>query len=294
MLTQTIRKKIREQNWLDIEKHDSNPSQAWRRLKDQAITALNDLILLANKLPEDKQKEIFSPNRIEVFVAQMLDIGEDYQFHDVFNPRKAELASRLVNRGIKLNSIQFRESNHDTPSLIEPALDHLRHSVNICNEISYKMRLKNIQEEETEGSGYQYLFSWNDMLDKQKNRLLDFIISKYGYDNNIEILSKHTKRSNKRLDVSFGIDTGILHDEISGIFGNFQITINNTNTRAEACIYDSSHQLIWRDNLLVKEVEIDYDPSWRHRLKSSKPVLSYTNDFNLYIKKKRLATSGSD
>jgi hypothetical protein len=281
MLSKVIRKKLYELDWLDIEKQESNPSQAWRRLKDQAITALNDLILLANKLPEDKQKEIFSPNRIEVFVAQILDIGEDYPLHDISNPRKAEIASRLVNRGIKLNSIQFRESSHETPSLIEPALDHLTHSVKICNEISYKMRLKNIQE--TEGSGYQYLFSWNDILDKQKNRLLDFIMSKYG-DDNIEILNAHTKRSNKRLEVSFGIDTGILQDEISGIFGNFQIIINNSNTRAEACIFDNRHQLVWKDNLLVKEVVIDYEPSWRYRLKNFK-LVSY--DFNLYIKKKR-------
>jgi hypothetical protein len=32
----------------------------WRRLRDEASTAINDLILLAQNLPEDKQKEIFS------------------------------------------------------------------------------------------------------------------------------------------------------------------------------------------------------------------------------------------
>jgi hypothetical protein len=32
----------------------------WRRPRDEASTAINDLILLAQNLPEDKQKEIFS------------------------------------------------------------------------------------------------------------------------------------------------------------------------------------------------------------------------------------------
>jgi hypothetical protein len=55
-----MRKKISERNWFDIEKQDSNHTQTWQRLKNHSITAINDLILLANRLPEDKQKEIFS------------------------------------------------------------------------------------------------------------------------------------------------------------------------------------------------------------------------------------------
>ena len=149
MLSKSMRKKLFERNWLNIEKQDSNPSQFWRRLKDQSITAINDLILLANKLPEDKQREIFSPPRIEALLAQILDLGELGLSNKDFNSRKSEIAARLVKRGIDLNVNQYVNSSIDTPSLIKPTLDHLRQTVSICDDISYNMKLKNIEEEES-------------------------------------------------------------------------------------------------------------------------------------------------
>ena len=60
MLKKHMRKKILEHDWLEIEKQESNPTQTWHRLRDMTIRAINDLTLLAQKLPEDKQKEIFT------------------------------------------------------------------------------------------------------------------------------------------------------------------------------------------------------------------------------------------
>src|SRR5688500_4367786 len=111
MLTKSLRRKISEQNWLDLEKQESNPSQTWRRLRDQSITAINDLILLAKKLPEDKQEEIFNPARIEALIAQVLEVGELNASYKDFNARKSELAARLIKRGIDLNVTQYAESS---------------------------------------------------------------------------------------------------------------------------------------------------------------------------------------
>ena len=55
-----MRKKINERNWLEIEKQESNPTQMWHRLRDNAKKAINDLILLSQKLPEDKPFDINS------------------------------------------------------------------------------------------------------------------------------------------------------------------------------------------------------------------------------------------
>ena len=59
MFKKSLRKKLLEHKWVDIMKDDSNPTQTWRRIRDQAIRGLDDLILLAKKLPEEKQQGIF-------------------------------------------------------------------------------------------------------------------------------------------------------------------------------------------------------------------------------------------
>jgi hypothetical protein len=277
VLTKSLRRKISEQDWLDIEKQESNPSQTWRRLKDQSITAINDLILLANKLPDDKQKEIFSPTRIEAFIAQILDVGSFNQSHKHFNARKSELAARLVRKGISLNVCQYAESSPDTPSLIKPTLDHLEQTISICDDISYNMKLKNIREEE-EGSKFRYLFSWNNMLTREKNRLISFLISKTG-DDFADILNVQNKGGNTRI-IDFGMDTG---DPKVGIFGTFQLTINNTYTRAEAYIFNAHHQMIWKADLLVKEIAEDKNMTWRNNLSIYTGIQDYGNDFNFYV-----------
>src|SRR5215208_2222819 len=151
----------------------------WRRLRDMAVRAIDDLVILTQKLPEDKQKEIFSPRKINEFITYILCLGDSYPYPDVFNSRKAELAAKLVERGISLNSYQYRILNSDTPSLVEPTINHLKQSISICKDISRKVELKKI-EEEAEQTETVYLFSWNKMLSKEKQRLLDFIIKRTG------------------------------------------------------------------------------------------------------------------
>jgi hypothetical protein len=40
------------------------------------ISAIDDIILLAQKLPEDKQKEIFTPSKIDSLIENILYIGD--------------------------------------------------------------------------------------------------------------------------------------------------------------------------------------------------------------------------
>src|SRR5690349_7413306 len=96
-------------NWLEIEKQESNPTQTWHRLRDNAIKSIHDLTLLAQKLPEDKQKEIFTPTIVDSLINQILyGWREETLKPDIFNPRRAELAARLVKQGTNLNSDQYQ------------------------------------------------------------------------------------------------------------------------------------------------------------------------------------------
>jgi hypothetical protein len=257
MLTDPMRKKIQEQSWSQIEEDDSNPTQTWRRLKDQSVEAINDLILLARKLPEDKQKEIFSPQIIDNFIRQILYLGERHPNSDSFNPRKAELAAMLVNRGIDVNSYQYLRLNEDTPSLVKTTVDQLEQCVSVCNDISYKLKLMSV-EEEAEKTKYRYLFSWNNMIGREKRRLLKFITDRTG-DDQIEIFHGSIKRSDKAISFRFG--QSIDGEEME--FGTFGIEIYNSNTSAKVMISHEDLGLgiggIWDLDLLVRETLSDFN-----------------------------------
>lgn len=249
-----MRSKIREHSWVEIEEEDSNPTQTWRRLRDQSIEAINDLILLAQKLPEDKQKEIFTVSMIDKFIHQILYLGgESPPYPDGLNPRKAELAATFVRRGIDVNSNQYLQLNEDAPLLVKPTVDHLRQSISICNEISYKLKLRNV-EEEAEKIKYRYLFSWKNMLGREKSRLLNFLREKIGGDYYIEVFQDSIKRSDKTIGFKFG-----QRFEKEEVYGSFHITMSDSKNRADLTITDEVNGDVLEMDLLVKEAPGDSD-----------------------------------
>ncbi|CAN5499098.1 hypothetical protein BH18THE2_BH18THE2_25580 [soil metagenome] len=268
MLSKHMRKKLLERTLLEIEKKESNPTQMWSRLRNTCVRAIDDLILVAKKLPEDKQKEIFTPHKIDEFVSCLLYRGDTYPYPHIFNPHKAELASRLVERGVSLNSYQFHLLNRGTPSLVEPTSNHLKQAVSICRDISYKLQLKKIEEEAVEAE-IVYLFSWNEMVNKEKHRLLDFITNKTG-EYQIEIIENTVKRTNnnKKLECNFGLKVG--EDIGDVVYGTVSIFMDDTKKGAEVSILDNNHNIIHKEDLLVQKSE------------------EQGNDFNLYMKKNKI------
>jgi hypothetical protein len=136
--------------------------------------------------------------------------------------------------------------NEETPSLVKTTVDQLKQCVSVCNDISYKLKLKYV-EEEAEKMKYRYLFSWNNLLGKEKRRLLNFIRDKFG-DDQTEIFQRRIKRSDKNIDLSFG---QTFDKEV--IYGTFHITINDSNTSARVMIFDEVNGNVWELDLLVKE-----------------------------------------
>ena len=72
MLGPSTRKKFVEHNWEYIQKHDSNPSQTWNRIRGIANTGLRDLALLAEKLPDEKLQEIFTDKNMDTLILRLL------------------------------------------------------------------------------------------------------------------------------------------------------------------------------------------------------------------------------
>ena len=144
MLHKSIRRELTEQNWLQVEKNDSNPRLKLRRLKDQSIRAINDLSLIARKLPEQTQTEIFDYEVLKRLIEAILNVNSD-EHSDFTNagsdPRRTYLGA-LFSRG--RNKALYRTyiaQNRETPILTEATVDQLNRTIKICNEIAYMVDL---------------------------------------------------------------------------------------------------------------------------------------------------------
>ena len=130
-----------------------------------------------------------------------------------------------LERSISLIIFHYSRLERDTSSLIGPTVNHLKQSISVSKAIH--LRLKNV-EKEAEQLEYLYLFSWNNMLGKEKKRLLDFILSKTANEPT-QIIINTLKQKRRELHFSFEPGVG-LSKEIHNC--TFQITLNNTNTNA--------------------------------------------------------------
>ena len=131
-----------------------------------------------------------------------------------------------LERSISLIIFHYSRLERDTTSLIGPTVNHLKQSISVSNDVSHKLRLKNV-EKEAEQLEYLYLFSWNNMLGKEKKRLLDFILSKTANEPT-QIIINTLKQ--KRRELHFSFEPGVGLSKVHNC--TFQITLNNTNTNA--------------------------------------------------------------
>ena len=135
MLGQSTRKKLENNEWGEYIQKDSNPSQTWHRIRIQANRAINDLITLATKLPDEKQDEVFTYDNVELLFRNILAGSSK------LNLRKAKLAELFVRHGIiyfifEYNKIQSNET------LREPVKKELQDAMILCSAIASEIEIK--------------------------------------------------------------------------------------------------------------------------------------------------------
>src|SRR5262249_9245713 len=136
MIHKSLRKELGDHNWLWIQKNDSNPSMKLRRLEKQSITAINDLSLLAQKLPEHAVAEIFSYDGLKRLVESILRKGNDQEYSGIevestLDSRRLYLAALFAKEGIKLCIEEYIGRNSESPKLAEGTVDQLNKTVEL-------------------------------------------------------------------------------------------------------------------------------------------------------------------
>jgi hypothetical protein len=147
MLNFSLRKQIKEQKWLDIMNKDSNPTQKWIRLRNRANSAISDLKLLADRLPDSNQKDIFDYANITEFVIAMLRqrIWDDPN-HDKYDARRTRLAAILAEESLTKCINQYKNRIETSEILNKQNVSLLEDAIKLCKEIA--MRIQSLEETE--------------------------------------------------------------------------------------------------------------------------------------------------
>ncbi|MDN5868338.1 MAG: hypothetical protein L0H55_13205 [Candidatus Nitrosocosmicus sp.] len=182
MFKESFRKKLIEQGWLEAVKEGGNEHQSWRRVKNNTKTAISDLVLLYEKLPQEKRDEIFNLQNFEELFNQLLTPMESS------NQTRLELANYLIKKLIILFKREHTLQNRNTIVLGNVINEYLDKALEICKDIFYLRKMNKVPKEISK-EGIRYLCSWSELIDREKNNLEQFISDKHGlfpFEINIE------------------------------------------------------------------------------------------------------------
>jgi len=204
-----MRKKLTNQNWEYVAKHDANPSQTFSRLRSKVDHAFNDFeVLLGAKFPEDKEEILFSADKIRR-LAEALVRGSDYNAlqYPTLQRRRSQLALIFAEEGIKFLITQYSLFSKRTPSLSQTAIDELERTIQICRDISDEVQSRSI-ESKTQKERTTHIFDWNSVPGKHERRLRDFLIElikikeRHDTDTHISLNSFQVKKheDNRKLE----------------------------------------------------------------------------------------------
>ena len=150
-----------------------------------SIIAIDDLSLIAQKLPEKERSEIFNYERLKKLIQATLNVNND-EHSDLnkvgLDPRQTYLAAMLAQEGIEVCTKVYIEQNREAPALTETTVDQLNKTIKICNEIAYLVDLPARKESKED---LQYLFNWSRVPGPDEAKFVDLIESTFGsiYEN---------------------------------------------------------------------------------------------------------------
>jgi predicted nucleic acid-binding protein len=253
---------------------DSNATQTWKRLKDNAITAITDIILLAEKLPNDKQEEIFNIHNIDKLANSILfPLRKDFDY-DEDDSRRTRLAAILAEKGIRKCISQY--SRITRPEFSEDQITGLRKSISKCNEIALQVELR---KAESRNIKLRYLFDWNKVFDSDgNNELKQFLKDKYNQDW-VEDVQVERSKDNKTIYIN--------HTRINNS-NSISITLADDKTNANLLICDADGKKIVNRNLIVKDndgnISVYYKRNKRRKKKTennedTRPPAFFTFDY---------------
>ncbi len=249
MLSRHQRKRLLKVTWSKFMEEDSNPSLTRKRIVENSITALQDLTLLARKLPNDEFQNIFKEKSIVSFYKSLLHDSE--RLKDSNYSSDTELASLIASVSIKLCRERYASLNRYTPHIAQTVVEHLDRSIAIIEEIGHKIQLEHIEKETTK-KNQRYICRIGEITGKDKDRFIDFANEELdlGIDLShfhIDIKTRQTGDNLNLVSLTFGFEVG------GDDFGKIVLAIDYVKSICKFFYYSGIGDAHWTDGELIHD-----------------------------------------
>jgi|SRR5215217_1907072 len=195
--------------------------------------------ILAEKLPNDKQEEIFNIHNIDKLTNSILfPLRKDFDY-DEDDSRRTRLAAILAKKGIRKCISQY--SKITRPQLSEDLITSLRKSISKCNDIALQIELRKVESRNVKS---RYLFDWNKVRGSDgDNELKEFLKDEYNQD---WVEDAQIERSPDSKTIYINPTTTNNSNSIS-------IRLADDKTNATLLIFDADGNEILNRKLIVKD-----------------------------------------
>ena len=251
MLGNSIRKRLSEHKWLDFISHESNPTQTWKRIQSQAQKAIDDLILLADSLPDDKQQQIFNYENVYRLVRSILrQPFSTYPLdNDELDGRRIQLAASIAEKGLEMCITKYKTLVEKDEMLSAANVSLLQNAINLSNHIALKIQLQQ-RELKTKNENLIFLFNWANVLhNDNSSRLRQFLKREFDLKEWIDIATINKTEDDNTISFNIKEDDNKDDNNLTSI----SIKLNDNKTSAALSIYDEYGIGRHSKNLIVKD-----------------------------------------
>lgn len=242
MFSKPLRAKLIKHNWLKVAKDSGNESQLWRREKDNVLRALSDIVLLNKKLPQEKRDELYNLQNFKNVFDVLLS------FENANKLVKLEISQYLLQKSIMVFKWENSRQNKNTSAMAEIINDYLYKALDICKDIAYKEKIKQIPLE-IQKEGIRYLCSWSEITERENRNLQEYIVHRFGLVP--DKLNLHHNYPNHEIKGEFEY-----FGEPSGKY-YIKLTLNGLKDKASIMIHDKKGYEE-EEQLIVKQKNEDY------------------------------------
>jgi hypothetical protein len=124
---------------------EKNATTTWKRIRDRANDAIQDLIQLAQRLPNENQEQIFNTRNMEILVNYILfPLRKDLDY-DELDARRTRLAAILAEKALSKSITQFTKVIQTRQEFYEDFIHGLQKSIHDSKVIATEVELKQSQ-----------------------------------------------------------------------------------------------------------------------------------------------------
>ena len=223
---------------------------------ESSLKAIDDLILLADSLPDDKQQQIFNYENVYRLVRSILrqpywidQLDNDQLDNDELDGRRIQLAASIAEKGLEMCITKYKTLVEKDEMLSAANVSLLQNAINLSNHIALKIQLQQ-RALKTKNENLIFLFNWAKVLhNDNSSRLRQFLKREFDLKEWIDIATINKTEDDNTISFNIKEDDNKDDNNLTSI----SIKLNDNKTRATLSIYDKNGIGRQSKNLIVKD-----------------------------------------